>query len=256
MSQEANDELLVQSDGAVVRVIINRPSRRNALTAELIGRLLGEFRRLATDPTCRVVVLTGADESFCSGADLRLDRKPDLEMLHLATDLITVMTTMPQPIIARVPGPAVGIGVPIAIAADLVVAAESAYFLLSFVDIALMPDGGATALVPAHIGRARAMQLALSPERLPAVTAQAWGLIHRAVPDTELDETVALLAERFSSGAAEALAATKAAVNQATLGGLHDALRREAEGQDRLIGTADFEEALNAFAAKRPPRFR
>ena len=235
--------------------MMNRPHRRNALTVPAARNLLDRLQQAAEDPACRVVVLTGTEGHFCSGADLRLDARPDLELLHIAGNLVRLMTTMDKPVIARVPGLCVGIGCSLALAADLVVAGESAYFLLSFVDVALMPDGGATAFVPSVIGRARAMGMALVPERIPARQALDWGLIHRAVADEELDITVGSLAQRLADGSAAALAATKRAVNAATLGGLEDALAREAASQHHLIDTPDFAEAMAAFAEKRRPRF-
>ena len=135
------------------------------------------------------------------------------------------------------------------------VAAESAYFLLAFPNVGLMPDGGATVLVPASLGRSRALQLALVPERLPAARAHEWGLVHQVVPDDGLAESVAELTDRLVAGAPRAYAATKRAINNVTLAGLDEALAVELAGQAELLGSADFREAVAAFLAKRLPRF-
>ena len=162
---------------------------------------------------------------------------------------------MPQPTIAAVNGPAAGVGCSLALACDLVMAAESAYFLLAFTNVGLMPDGGATALVPASLGRSRALQLALVPERLPAARAHEWGLVHRVVPD-ERPGGSGLRAHRPSGGRSAArYAATKRAINDVTLVGLENALAAELAGQSELLGTADFREAVAAFGEKRPPSF-
>lgn len=249
-----SDDLLIHNAAGVVTITINRPARRNAVTFQTVRDLLDAARTASQDPACRVLVLAGFDGAFCSGADLTAGT-PDLRLLEAAAELVSLLPRLPQPVIAAVPGLCVGIGVSFALAADLVVATESAYFLLSFTDIALMPDGGATAFVPASVGRARAMSMALAPERLPAQRAHEWGLIHRVVPDHELTTAVTRLAWRLAGGSREALAATKQAVNSATLGGLPAALDREAIGQGRLVVGADFAEARAAFAAKRRPIF-
>ncbi len=263
MRTEAAQEVTVVKTGATLTITLNRPDRLNAVTTDGLDDLADLLEEAGSDDSVRVVVLTGAGRAFSSGADLgagtlQEQLAPDVpgtETILAANRVVRALRAMPQPVIASVNGPAVGVGCSLALACDLVVAAESSYFLLSFVSIALMPDGGATALVPANVGRARAMEMALVPERLLAETALAWGLIYRMVPDEDLPGTVLALAERLAGGAPRALAATKRAVNDVTLANLEPALDAELAGQSDLLRRPDFREAVIAFAERRPPRF-
>lgn len=256
-------EVTLSRAGGVLTITLNRPDRLNAVTADGLDDLADLLEETAQDADIRVVVLTGAGRGFCSGADLGTGELAE-ELPEDATGTETILAAnrcaralraMPQPTVAAVNGPAVGVGCSLALACDLAVAAESAYFLLSFTSIGLMPDGGATVLVPAAVGRSRAMEMALVPERLPAARAREWGLIYRVVPDAELAEAVAEVSARLAAGARHALAATKRAVNDVTLPGLEDGLAAELAGQARLLRAADFREAVVAFGERRPPRF-
>jgi enoyl-CoA hydratase/carnithine racemase len=169
---------------------------------------------------------------------------------------ILAIREMPKPVIAAVNGPAVGVGCSFAVACDLVVAAESAYFLLAFANIGLLGDGGATLTVPGRVGLGRAGVLALLAERLSAADALAWGLADRVVPDAELEETVTGLAMRLAGGPTRAYAATKRALNASCLAGLADQLELEAELQGELAVSGDHEEGVAAFREKRQPVFR
>lgn len=255
------EQIAVRREGAVLRITLNRPHVLNAVTEESLADLADLVEEAGQDDDVRVVVLTGAGRAFSSGADLGggpgagADRPPGTETLVTANRLARALRACPQPVVAAVNGPAAGVGCSIALACDLVVASESAYFLLAFVNIGLMPDGGATALVPANVGRARAMRMALLGERIGAATAVDWGLVYRAVPAEELDAAVEELVATLAAGPPRALAATKRAVNDATLGQLDPALERELEGQSVLLRTADFAEAVVAFGEKRRPRF-
>lgn len=255
------DALLVAYDRAVLRVTLTRPERLNAVTADGLDDLADLLEEAAEDAAVRVVVLSGEGRAFSSGADLQGDvsdgagDRPGVATLLAANRVVRALRTMPQPTISAVNGPAAGVGCSLALACDLVMAAESAYFLLAFTNVGLMPDGGATALVPASLGRSRALQLALVPERLPAARAHEWGLVHRVVPDEGLADAVSELTDRLVSGAPRAYAATKRAINDVTLVGLENALAAELAGQSELLGTADFREALAAFGEKRAPSF-
>ena len=263
MRTEAAQELTVTKTGATLTITFNRPDRLNAVTTDGLDDLADLLEEAGSDDSVRVVVVTGAGRAFSSGADLgagtlREEPTPDApgtETILAANRVVRALRAMPQPVIAAVNGPAVGVGCSIALGCDLVVAAESSYFLLSFVSIALMPDGGATALVPANVGRARAMEMSLVPERLTAATALKWGLIYRVVPGEELAATVAALTERLAAGAPLAIAATKRAVNDVTLASLENALEAELVGQADLLARPDFREAVAAFGERRPPRF-
>ncbi len=175
--------------------------------------------------------------------------------MDAANRVIRGIVSAPVPVIAAVNGPAVGYGVALACAADLTYAAESAYFLLSFTSIGLMPDGGATALVAAAIGRARATELALLGQRLSATDAAQTGLVARILPDDQLAAHVEAVAGTLGAGPRRALELTRRALAASTLGHLDHALERERAGQIELIGTPDFAEGADAVLTKRPPTF-
>ncbi|BBH68452.1 enoyl-CoA hydratase [Actinoplanes sp. OR16] len=243
-------------DGPVLRLTFNRPHVLNAVTSQVLDDLTELLTETAEDPAVRVIVLSGAGRAFSSGADLTtVTDAPPAATLHSANQLIRTLIALPQPVVASVHGPAAGVGCSIALACDFVLASTDAFFQLAFVKVGLMPDGGATLLVPANIGRARAMSLSLLGERLPATTAAEWGLIHRVVDPSSLKNDVDELATRLSRAAPLALTAAKRAVNAATLGVLEDSLKREAEGQSALLESSDFQTALAAFRSKQTPYF-
>jgi 2-(1,2-epoxy-1,2-dihydrophenyl)acetyl-CoA isomerase len=158
--------------------------------------------------------------------------------------------------VAAVNGPAVGIGCSLALACDLILAAESAYFLLAFVNIGLVPDGGSSVFVPARIGHARAAELAMLGEKLPAGRALEWGLINRVVADGELEAEAEALVDRLAAGPTRSYAGTKRQLNAWIYTGMEDQLALEAEIQQEQAASADFVEGVSAFVEKRPARFR
>lgn len=244
----------VQTDAAdgVLTITWNDPERLNGLTGEMLDAASDAIEHAADD--IRVVVLTGAGRAFTTGA--RLDGTiSGTEPMDVANRLIRAVTASPLPVVAAVNGPAAGFGCSVALAADITIAKESAYFLLPFTNIGLMPDGGATAVVAASIGRARASAMALLGERLPARDAASAGLIHTAVPDEDFDSVVDGIVTRLATGAAVSYRATKQAINAATLSHLDEALDRERDLQVQLFGTADFIEGATAFMQKRAPQF-
>jgi enoyl-CoA hydratase len=259
MTETAGDALHIEKVGAALRVTFNRPQQLNAFTSPMLEDLCDLLEEASVDPSVRVVVVSAGGRAFSSGADLNAigatSNEPGMEVLRVANRVVRAIRAMPQPVIAAVNGAAVGVGCSVALACDVVFAAESAYFLLPFVGIALMPDGGATALVPAAVGRSRALGMALVGDRLSASEAERWGLIYRVVPDDEFDGQVGAIVDRFAAGSPPALAATKHAINDITLAALDAALDREAAGQAKLLSSVDFAEAVAAFAERRPPRF-
>lgn len=247
--------------GGILRICINRPARLNAIDLATMSELADVIAGAAADSTIRVIVLTGEGRAFCTGADLAAaaasggnEASPETVMAEAAR-MIRAVVQAPIPVIAQINGPAAGVGASLALAADLHYAAESTYLLLPFTAIGLLPDGGATALVPAGMGRARAMEMALLSNRLPAPEAAAAGLITAAVPDAELTEHVYAIATRLAAGPRRALELTKAAVNAATLSGLEPAFDREATAQIELLVSPDFYEGTMAMLGKRAPRF-
>jgi 2-(1,2-epoxy-1,2-dihydrophenyl)acetyl-CoA isomerase len=211
----------------------------------------------------RAVLITGAGRGFSSGADLKSgfepadDGLPNLrkELDEIYHPVITAVRRIEKPVIAAVNGPAVGIGCSLALACDLIMAAESAFFGLAFVNIGLMPDGGSTALVPPAVGRARAFQMALLGERIPAPQALEWGLVNWVYPDDQLMNEATALVGRMAAGPTRSYASSKRALNQFIYGDLDAQLELESELQHALGRTKDFVEGTTAFVEKRAPAF-
>ena len=249
--------------GAVAKIELNRPERMNAWNRQFAFDLRDAISAAGDDPGIRAVLLTGAGRAFSTGADLKaaLDEGGPGEMDLRSTlveryhALITGLRELPKPVIAAVHGPAAGIGVSLALACDLVVAAESAYFLLAFVNIGLVPDGGSSFLIPARLGFTRAAELALLGERLPAPQALEWGLINRVWPDDEFAARAGELAARLAGGPTRTYAGIKRQLNHWLFGRMEEQLEFEAGIQQEMGGTADFAEGVTAFVEKRRPHF-
>ena len=250
--------------GAVGWLTLNRPGTLNAWTAQLGGELKRVIEGEADADSVRAVVITGAGRGFSSGADLKAgfdlaeDGRPDIrkELAEVYHPVIAGVRRLRKPVIAAVNGPAVGIGCSLALACDLVMAAESAFFSLAFVNIGLMPDGGSTAFVPPAIGKARAFEMALLGERIPAAQALEWGLVNWIHPDEQLLDQATTLAERLAAGPTRSYASSKRALNRAIYPDLDAQLELEAELQHGLGRTQDFVEGATAFVQRRTPAFR
>jgi 2-(1,2-epoxy-1,2-dihydrophenyl)acetyl-CoA isomerase len=248
----------------VGRVTLDRPDSLNAWTAELGRELKQVITGDAADPAVRAVLITGAGRGFSSGADLKegfhpaADGLPDIrkELHELYHPIIAGMRRLEKPVVAAVNGPAVGIGASLALACDLVLAARSAFFGLAFVNIGLMPDGGSTLFVPTTVGKARAFQMALLGERVPAAQALEWGLVNQVVPDEELEPEAAALIERLAKGPTRSYASSKQALNRMLYPDLDGQLDLEAELQHALARTSDFQEGVAAFVEKRDAAFQ
>jgi len=256
---EGNDDIDVRLQDGALRLTLTRPDRLNALTDVMVQVLCEALEGAVAAHDVRCVVLTGSGGSFSAGADVEGDsahERFDVRALDAANRLVRAITNLDKPVVAAVNGVAAGVGCSMALAADLVVAASSAQFLLAFTRIGLMPDGGSSYTVAASVGRATAMRMALLAEPLSAAEAYDAGLASHLVPDDELPELVDTLAHRLASGPPLAFAATKKAVNAATLGGLHDALERERVEQTVLLRTDDVAEGMRAFNERRKPEFR
>lgn len=249
----------VRLDDGVLRLTMDRPEHLNAMTGEMADRAAEELEGAAARDDVRVVVLTGTGDAFSSGADLSgadAHENFDVTALDRANRIIRAIVLLDKPVVAAVNGVAAGVGCSAALACDLVVAKESALFLLAFSRIGLMPDGGATATVAAAVGRARAMRMALLGEGISGREAYDAGLVSHVATDADFDATVEKLVRRLAGGPPLAYAATKKAVNAATLAHLEDALQRERTGQTILLRTEDVAEGMRAFGEKRRPVFR
>lgn len=247
--------LQVVQEGAVLRLTFDKPDRLNALTADMIHAAADAVDAAAGDGT-RVIVLTGTGRAFSSGADVGPDgAAPGFDTLDAANRFTLALTSSPLPVVAAVNGIAAGVGCSFALAADLTVARESAAFMLAFTKIGLMPDGGASLLVPAAVGRARAARMALLAEKVSAAQAAEWGLIAEVVADDAFDARISQLVDQLAEGAPLAYAATKRVLRAATLAALPEILAAERAGQGPLLESADFAEGIAAFQEKRPARF-
>jgi 2-(1,2-epoxy-1,2-dihydrophenyl)acetyl-CoA isomerase len=258
------EHLIWEQDGGAGRLTLNRPNSLNAWTAAFGAELKSVIEGEAADPSVRALLITGAGRGFSSGADLKEgfdpadDGMPDVrkELLHIYHPIIAGVRRLEKPVVAAVNGPAVGIGASLAFACDLVLAAESAYFGLAFVNIGLMPDGGSTLFVPAAVGKARALQMALLGERVDSARALEWGLVNYVYPDDHLLEEAGTLLDKLAAGPTRSYASSKQALNRMLYPDLDGQLDLEAELQHALARTRDFQEGVTAFVEKRDPQFQ
>lgn len=253
-------DLRLETADGVATLTLDRPDALNSLTVGLKHELLGAFATIAADPTIRAVVLTGAGRAFCAGQDLRERLEPDAapladEIRLRYNPLIRAMRDLPKPIVAAVNGIAAGAGASLAFACDVRIAAEGASFLLAFGRVGLVPDSGATWLLPRLVGGAKAAELALLGEPLSAAGAERFGLVARVVPVAEVVAEAQAVATRLAAGAPRALALTKAALDRSWTNAFADQLELEADLQREAGATADHAEGIAAFLEKRPPRF-
>lgn len=255
------DELQVErADDGVVTVTLNQPKKKNAVNPPMWDAMAELFRSCAVDEGVRTVVVTGAGDEFCSGADLWLP--PGEEPPHQLTAMrrvsaaIQSLHDLPQPTIAKVPGVAAGAGCSLALACDLIVASERARFSEIFAKRGLAVDGGSSWLLPRLIGLHKAKELAFFGDILSADEAADFGLVNRVVPHDELDAFVDGWARRLAAGPPIALGLTKRMLNNSHQDTMADALENEARAQTVTLGTRDTAEAIRAFAEKREPVFR
>lgn len=253
------DELLVETEGAVRVLTLNRPDRLNALNAPLHDALAAAFEAIEAEAAVRAVLLTGAGRGFCAGADLtqNMDAERDLgaSIDRHYNPLVRRMRALPKPIVAAVNGVAAGAGANLALAADIVIAAESANFTEAFIRIGLIPDAGGTYFLPRLVGAARARGLAMLGETISAAQAAEWGLIWRCLPDAGFPEAARALAADLAGRPTQAIAAMKRALAAAGGNGLDEQLDLERDLQREMGRTPDFAEGVKAFLEKRPPKF-
>jgi 2-(1,2-epoxy-1,2-dihydrophenyl)acetyl-CoA isomerase len=251
------------SNGAELRIELNRPDRMNAWDRQLGVDLLSAIEDATADESVRAVTITGAGKAFSAGADLKAGFEPsaqghpDVEsrLREIYHPIIAGIRRMPKPVLAAVNGPAAGIGCSLALACDLIVARESAYLMLAFVNIGLVPDGGSSLLVPSRVGFARAAEMAMLGERVPARQALEWGLVNRVVADDDFDAEVDALAERLATGPTASYAGTKLQLNAWLYSRMDDQLDLEASIQQQTAASGDFAEGVQAFLERRPARF-
>jgi 2-(1,2-epoxy-1,2-dihydrophenyl)acetyl-CoA isomerase len=261
----AYETINVRVEDSVAEITLNRPERLNAWTDQLGTELRTAILEDAAEGSVRSVLITGAGRGFSSGADVKemleqgaRGERPDVgkmlrERYH---PIIKGIRELPKPVIAAVNGPAVGIGCSLALACDLIWAGESAIFGLAFVNIGLVPDGGSTFLVPAAVGKARALEMALLGDPVSAQEALDWGLINRVVPDGKLMDDTRALAGHLAKGPTRSYANSKRALNNSLMRIMDEQLDLEAQIQGEMTQSADFLEGVAAFVEKREPNFK
>ena len=261
MTTNAFETIVVERADGVVTVTLNRPAKKNAANNVMWSELLATFREVAASPDDRCVVLTGAGGDFCSGADLwagddAAARQHQLARMRNVGDVAMALARLPQPVIAKVRGVAVGAGMNMALGCDLVVASENARFSEIFAKRGLSIDFGGSWLLPRRIGLHRAKELALFADIINAAEAERIGLVNRVVPDVEIDAFVDGWAKKLAAMPPIAIAQTKRMLNNAMNVTLEEALDDEGAAQTVNFGTKDTAEAIAAFTEKRDPVFR
>ncbi|PIE13943.1 MAG: 2-(1,2-epoxy-1,2-dihydrophenyl)acetyl-CoA isomerase [Rhodobacterales bacterium] len=245
------------NDGVAV-ITLNRPDKMNALTAQMRAEIPDAVRQAETDGA-GVIVITGAGKAFCSGQDLGDANAGGLDLERGLRDeynpMLRQLHDCPLPVIAAVNGAAAGAGANLALAADVVIAAESAYFLQAFTRIGLIPDAGGTYWMPRQMGTAKAMGAALFADKITAKQADEWGMIWEAVPDAEFETRWRARAAQLAQGPTRAYTLTKRAIRGSWEEGFEGQLNAEAKLQGKAGQTRDFKEGVVAFLEKRPPRF-
>jgi 2-(1,2-epoxy-1,2-dihydrophenyl)acetyl-CoA isomerase len=256
MSTTISAPLQVAQEGGVLTLTLHRPDKLNSLDISLLKALGEAITEARENQAVRAVVITGSGRGFSAGADLTEDAREEVRR-RLAlryAPIIRAMREMEKPVIAAVNGVAAGAGMSLTLAADLRIAGESASFLLAFARIGLIPDAGATFMLPRLIGLGRAMELAMLAEQIPASEALRIGLVNRVVPDAELAGAAQELAQRLARGPFS-LGLIKRALNQSLVSDLHTQLQHEEDLQGLAFASADFAEGVSAFVEKRPAKF-
>jgi len=261
----ASDGILVDANGGLLRIVIDRPVRKGSLDPAAVRRIIETLEQAATDESLRAVLLTSAGDDFCSGADWVAtnrdsDQKPRTGSIQRRTPvqahrLIALLLEIQLPVVSVVRGWAAGLGCQLALASDFAIAADDSRFWLPFTKRGFTPDSGATWLLPRLVGVARAKELLLLGRPVSGSDAAAWGMIHRAVPADQLDDAAGELTDELLSSATVALGLTKRCINAGLDGGIVDAMEHEALALELSSRSADFREGLSAFTERRDARF-
>ncbi len=261
------ETILLEVREGVATVTLNRPEVLNALSDDMVAALVEVMTRVETDEATRCVVLRGAGDHFMAGGDVkgfhgRLAETPAERSAHFRAKIhrlhpaILAMRRMPKPVVASLRGAAAGFGLSLALATDLAIAAEDAYFTLAYCLIGTSPDGGSSFHLPRIVGLRKAMEIALLGERFNAETAQRLGLVNWVVPSADLEAETAKLAARLANGPGHALGETKALLNVSLDNALEAQLALEAESFAICAATQDFAVGVTAFIEKRPAKFQ
>ncbi|MCA0871102.1 2-(1,2-epoxy-1,2-dihydrophenyl)acetyl-CoA isomerase PaaG [Seohaeicola saemankumensis] len=258
-----SDTILVTDHGGWTEITLNRPDRLNSFTEEMHLALRAAIEA-ARDGGARALLLTGAGRGFCAGQDLgdrdprKMDGPPDLghTVRTFYAPLVNLIRSLEFPVICAVNGVAAGAGANLALACDMVLAAESAKFIQSFSKVGLIPDTGGSWHLPRLLGEARAKGLAFTAEPLPAAKAADWGLIWKALPDDQLMQEARALAAKLAVGPTLGLGLSKMAIQASAVDTLGDHLELEADYMKRCGESADYAEGVASFLEKRAPEFK
>ncbi|MBE7638300.1 enoyl-CoA hydratase [Sneathiella sp. P13V-1] len=261
------DHLLIEKNGSIATLTMNRPDSRNALSLEMRAKLNEAVIDLEADDSIRCVVIKGAGEHFMAGGDVKsfkdfveLDpdnrRKTFEARIHNLTPTLVALRRMKKPVIASVQGAAAGFGLSLAMACDIVIAGESSFYTMGYIGIGATPDGSGSYSLPRIVGLKKAMEIAMLGDRFGAEAAKEYGLINFIVPDDELEAETKKLAERLASGPTFALGKTKELMHASMVNGLEQQLALEAESFSQCAATEDWAEAIVAFSEKRKPSFK
>jgi len=253
------ETILLKQDGDYARIYLNRPEVLNSLNKQLLGELKTALQRVMEDATVRAVMITGMGRAFCAGQDLgeELSESQSIEQLvkEQYNPIVALIREMPKPVLATVNGIAAGAGVSIALMCDLVIAAETAQFMLAFSRVGLIPDCGGTFILPRLIGMGRASASLLLGETLSAQQALEWGMIYQVISEDELEAAGMELLQKLAKQPTRALAYTKYLLNQTFAHTFSQQLDLEAIYQEKAVATDDFKEGKRAFIEKRPAKF-
>jgi 2-(1,2-epoxy-1,2-dihydrophenyl)acetyl-CoA isomerase len=257
------ETIAFEVSAGVATLTLNRPDRLNSFTVQMHEEVRDALDQVEARDDIRVLLLTGAGRGFCAGQDLSdravapgeapVDLGDSVERYY--NPLVRRLVALPMPVICAVNGVAAGAGANIALAADIVIAKESARFIQSFANIGLIPDSGGAWILPRLIGQARALAITLTGDPVPAAQAEAWGMIWRAAPDEAFQAETAALVARFAAAPTLGLAATKALIRQSGSHTLDEALDLQRDTMSRLGRSADYAEGVAAFLTKRQPVF-
>lgn len=261
------DNILHETADGICRITLNRPQVYNALNSGLIREITSAVEAAGTDDSVRVVIITGTgDRAFCSGADLKEGfanaQSSDTTGPNMGASLrtgynpmIRAIRNLPKPVVGRINGVAAGAGCSLALACDVVICTNDAYFSQIFVNIGLMPDAGSTFFLPRLIGPQRAFELSSTGRRVFGPEAAQIGLVSRSVLRTNLDGAVDEVVRYYATAPTRAIGAMKLVLNQSLYSNLDHQLEQEAENQDALGRSADAAEGISAFLMKRPANF-
>jgi 2-(1,2-epoxy-1,2-dihydrophenyl)acetyl-CoA isomerase len=261
-----NDTVLLERDGPVATLTLNRPKALNTLDVAMVDALVERSAEVAADDSLSVVVLRGAGSHFMAGGDIRTfaaqlptppaERRPHFQqMIERINIAVENLHRMPHPLVGRVHGAVAGLGLSLVAACDLVVASDDAYFTSAYRHIALSPDGGGSWTLPRVVGLHKTMEILLLGERFDAAEAARIGLVNRVVPATELDAAVAKIVDSLCRGPRFALRNARRLVRDALGTPLSEQLQAEAVSFGRCTGNADFDEGITAFIDKRPAQY-